>query len=55
MLGAFLGGGKYSLSCFRVVAVNGLLVKKPGCLFREQLVQGVSSGVYDPSTTSRIA
>ena len=50
MLGAFAGGGKYSLSCFRVVTVNGLVEEKPGFRFKEQPVQELSNGVYDPST-----
>ncbi len=55
MLGAFVGGGKYSLSCARAVAVNGLPEVKPGCLFREQLEHGPSNGVFEPSTAFWIA
>ena len=51
MFGAFAGGGKYSLSCFRVVAVNGLLEENPGCRFSRQLVHGVSNGERELSTT----
>ena len=50
MLGAFRGGGKYSLSCVRAVAVNGLLEEKPDCRLIEHPMHGVSNGVYEPST-----
>ena len=55
MLGAFVGGGKYSLSCVRAVAVNGLLEERPNRLLREQLKHGPSNGVFEPSTAFRIA
>ncbi len=50
MLGAFVGGGKYSLSCLRAVDEKGFLEVRPGCRFSEQLVHGLRNAVCEPST-----